>query len=365
MELTNEQRKYFGIELVDPSWDRVEIPCNSVHPELSDHNDIVYFDGDTIRKVIWVEKNGGFRETSQKLKTLENRTMLAPLTSKGKAKKLNMVNIQRCSAYGTYLSFYIEDDGTASVVIGNYDTQKTYYSSRFAGVKMKPEEFIEDWIANTTAKDLQDLQDFSNATRKHCKFKEGDFFRFKYDRKHYGYGRVLMDVYKWIKDGGEFWNILMGRPVCVSLYHIVTEDPNVSIGELAKLQSCPSEYIMDNIFFYGDYEVIGNAPLPEEIDYPIMYGRSISFTDPDKICLSIGKLYREIPLKRNNNPGREFINNGIGFAPNINMNVMKQCAAAGNNNPFWEYQNGFKHTGDIRNPKYAKELAAMKKLFKL
>ena len=365
MELTNEQRKYFGIELVDPSWDRVEIPCNSVHPEQSDHKDIVYFDGDTIRKVIWIEKNGGFRENSEKLKTLENRTMIAPITSKGKAKKLNMVNIQRCRPYGTYLSFDIEDDGTARILIGNYDTQRTYYSSYFAGVKMKPEEFIEDWIANTTEKDLRDLHDFSNDKRKHCKFKEGDFFRFKFDRRHYGYGRVLMDVYKWVKGGGEFWDILMGRAICVSLYHIVTENPNVSIEELANLPSCPSEYIMDNVFLYGEYEIIGNAPLPEEIDYPIMYARSISFTDPDKICLSIGKLYREIPLKGNNNPGRDFINNGIGFGPNLDMNVVRQCVENGNNNPFWEYQNGIKNKKDIRNPIYAKEFAAMKKQFKL
>lgn len=52
MELTNEQRKYFGLELVDPSWDRVVIPSNSVHPELSENNIILYFDGDILRKEI-------------------------------------------------------------------------------------------------------------------------------------------------------------------------------------------------------------------------------------------------------------------------------------------------------------------------
>jgi len=50
MELTNEQRKYFGLELVEPSWERMEIPNNSVHPELSSGVVVLYFNGDILRK---------------------------------------------------------------------------------------------------------------------------------------------------------------------------------------------------------------------------------------------------------------------------------------------------------------------------
>ena len=35
MELTNEQRMYLGLEPVEPAWERVEIPNNSVNPERS------------------------------------------------------------------------------------------------------------------------------------------------------------------------------------------------------------------------------------------------------------------------------------------------------------------------------------------
>lgn len=114
------------------------------------------------------------------------------------------------------MDFSVNHDGTAGVLIGNYDTQRTYYGS--ANVKMPPEEFIREWIAETTEKDFADLEEFNSAKRQHCKFKEGDFFRFKFDRRHYGYGRVLFDVYKWVKSGGEFWDVLMGRAVCVSIF---------------------------------------------------------------------------------------------------------------------------------------------------
>ena len=126
MELTNEQRKYFGLELVDPSWDRVVIPSNSVHPELSENNIILYFDGDILRKEISEHNNGGFRENSYKLKTQDNRTKIAPITSKGKPKILNGANIQRCNPYGVYMDLNIKPSEPVRFVIGNYDTQKEF-----------------------------------------------------------------------------------------------------------------------------------------------------------------------------------------------------------------------------------------------
>lgn len=368
MELTNEQRRHFGLELVDPSWDRVEIPAvsgrNTIHPEMNKSNRkiILYFDGDILRKEIVEHENGGFRENAYNLKTMDNRTKIAPITAKGKPKILNGVNIQRCNPYGVYMDLNAKPSEPASVVIGNYDTQKTYYGTGRSGVKLAAEEFLDKWISETTERDFKDLEKFATEKRKHCKFKEGDFFRFKYDRRNYGYGRVLMDVYKWAKEGNPFWDVLMERPVCICIYHIVTEDPDVSLDELTKLKSCPSEYIMDNLLYYGDFEVVGNAPLPEEVDYPIMYGRSISGRDPDKIICCIGKsFYREIPLKGNDNPGREFINNGVGFEPDLDMALVEECIKEGSNDPVWQMRSNRGYEADIRAPRHKVALIKMKK----
>lgn len=54
MELTNEQRRYLGLELIDPAWERMEIPNNCLKPELSTGKDILFFEGDILRKVIWL-----------------------------------------------------------------------------------------------------------------------------------------------------------------------------------------------------------------------------------------------------------------------------------------------------------------------
>ncbi len=286
MELTNEQRKYLGLELIEPTWERVEIPNNCLKPELATGKDILFFDGDILRKVIWLDQKGSFLENSYHLRTQDNRTMIAPITAKGKPKRLNGVNIQRCTPYGMYLSFDGGYETRGSFRLANYTTQQTYFSSSFAGLPFMDvhefQNFLNCWMADTSDRDLADIQEFANAKRRRCKYNEGDFFRFRYDRRNYGYGRILLDVRKLIKNGGKFWDILMGKPLCVSIYHIVTENPEVSIADLQKLDSCPSEYIMDNVFYYGEYEIIGNLPLPPNadiLDYPIMYGRSISARD--------------------------------------------------------------------------------------
>lgn len=351
MELTNEQRRYIGLEEIEPDWERVEIPNNCVKPELSTGTDILFFDGDILRKVIWLHDSGHFRENSYKLRTQDNRTMIAPLTEKGKPKRLNGVNIQRCTPYGMYFDY------NGGIRIANYTTQQTYYSSAFAGVPFMKEgelqEFLDRWVDDTTKEDLDEIQAFAHMKRRRCKYKEGDFFRFKYDRRNYGYGRILLDVRKFIKDGGKFWDILMGKALCVSVYHIITENPNVSMEDLQRLPSCPSAYMMDNRFFYGEYEIIGNAPVPENADYPIMYGRSISALDRNKICFCRGRNYREIPLEGNRLLAANFTNSGIGWSLNINKTLVEECIESGTNEPFWKAD----RRSDLRNPAFSKELA--------
>lgn len=363
MELTNEQRRYLGLETIEPDWERVEIPNNCVKPECSTGKDILFFDGDMLRKVIWMHDNGSFRENSYRLRTQDNRTMIAPITDRGKPKRLNGVNIQRCTPYGMYVDFSGGYERRGGVHLANYTTQKTYYSSGFAGIPFMDtagfQDFLDQWIADTTAGDLAEIQAFAGAKRQRCKYREGDFFRFRYDRRNYGYGRILLDVRKFIKNGGKFWDILMGKALCVSVCHIVTEDPDVSIEELQKLRSCPSEYLMDNRFYYGEYEIIGNAPLPEdqgEIDYPIMYGRSISGRDRDKICYCRGKEYCEIPLEGKELLSRDFMNNGISYGFHLNKTLVLECVEAGSNEPFWAKEPEVSHTYDLRNPLYKKEL---------
>lgn len=362
MELTNEQRKCLGLELVEPAWEREERPVDCSKTEIITEKNILFFDGDILRKAIWLYENGSFFENSYYLRTQNNRTMIAPVTAKGKPKRLSSANILCCTAYGMYAFFDGEYEKKGSFLLANYTTRQTYFSSRLAGLPDMNvgefQHFLDKWVAETSEEDLIEIQAFAKANRTHCKYKEGDFFRFKYDRRTYGYGRILMDVRRFMKDGGKFWDILMGKPLCISIYHIVTENPNVQIADLQALDSCPSEYIMDNIFYYGEVEIIGNVPLPEEpdaVDYPIMYGAALS-GPANMICYSRGKEYREILREGSELLQRDFRNNGIGFFLGVDKTLVEECIEAGSNEPYWtrDIKNGYSR--DLRNPVHRNEL---------
>lgn len=127
-----------------------------------------------LRKNISINNSGLYLEESCHIRTEENRTMIAPKTDKGKAKRLNGVNLQRCTSEGMY--FRYERGG---MLLANYTTQQTYYSSGFAGVASMSEnelqDFLAKWIADTDEEELERIHAFAKAKRRHCKFKEGDF----------------------------------------------------------------------------------------------------------------------------------------------------------------------------------------------
>ena len=112
---------------------------------------------------------------------------------------------------------------------------------------------------------------------------------------------------------------------------------------------------MDNRFYYGDYEIIGHAPLPEDVDYPIMYGLSISMRNPDKIIFQRGHLYREIPLEGNRVVLGDFMNNGIGWNLDLDKRILELCIEQDSNEPYWNQNMGIFRC-DLRNPKYKTQL---------
>ncbi len=92
MELTNEQRRYLGVELIEPSWKQVEIPSNCVKPELSTGKIVLYFDGDVLRREISVDKNSRYLEESRFLKIQDNRSIIRMRQSWNTSMPLQMPN---------------------------------------------------------------------------------------------------------------------------------------------------------------------------------------------------------------------------------------------------------------------------------
>jgi len=355
-ELNNEQRKYLGLIPVEEHWELVKF----------DNGIYYYFEDDTIRKEIKVSKNY-YHESELNVKTSENRTMILPKTKRGKIKKFNYTATQSFSPFGTYFTF--SDDG---VIIANYTSQRTYYSETFIEKEKISlddlKKWLDKWMKETTEEDLE----FKNAKRKHCKFKEGDFFAFKLSRREWCFGRILMDVSKLRKDENFEKNKnyglahLMGKPLIIKVYHKISDNKNIDLKELSECLALPSQPIMDNIFYYGEAVILGNLPLkPEENDMFISVSESISGIDKNIAYLQYGLIYREIPLsdyekliKELKIGAQTLRREGIGFV--IDTYKLKECIEAKSNYPFWEKYKK-RNVPDLKNPDY---IELKRKIFK-
>ena len=359
-ELTNEQRKYLGLIPVEEHWELVKF----------DNGIYYYFEDDIIRKEIKVSKNY-YHEAELNEKTAENRTMILPKTKRGKIKKFNYTATQSFSPFGTYFTF-----STNGVIIANYTTQRTYYSEIFSEKEKisldNLKKWLDKWMKETTEEDLEEIEEFKNAKRKHCKFNEGDFFAFKISRREWCFGRILMDVSKLRKDENFKKNKnyglanLMGKPLIIKVYHKISDNKNIDLKELSKCLALPSQAIMDNIFYYGEAIILGNLPLkPEENDMFISVSESISGIDKNIAYLQYGLIYREISLsdyekliKELKIGAQTLRREGIGFV--IDTYKLKECIEAKSNSPFWEKYK--KHNiPDLKNPDH---IELKRKIFK-
>ena len=359
-ELTNEQRKYLGLIPVEEHWELVKF----------DNGIYYYFEDDTIKKEIKVSKNY-YHESELNVKTSENRTMILPKTKRGKIKKFNYTATQSFSPFGTYFTF--SADG---VIIANYTSQRTYYSETFTEKEKISlddlKKWLDKWMKETTEEDLEEIEEFKNAKRKHCKFKEGDFFAFKLSRREWCFGRILMDVSKLRKDENFEKNKnyglahLMGKPLIIKVYHKISDNKNIDLKELSECLALPSQAIMDNIFYYGEAVILGNLPLkPEENDMFISVSESISGIDKNIAYLQYGLIYREIPLsdyekliKELKIGAQTLRREGIGFV--IDTYKLKECIEAKSNYPFWEKYKK-RNIPDLKNPDY---IELKRKIFK-
>ena len=359
-ELTNEQRKYLGLIPVEEHWELVKF----------DNGIYYYFEDDTIKKEIKVSKNY-YHEAELNEKTAENRTMILPKTKRGKIKKFNYTATQSFSPFGTYFTF-----STDGVIIANYTTQRTYYSEIFSEKEKISlddlKKWLDKWMKETTEEDLEEIEEFKNAKRKHCKFNEGDFFAFKLSRREWCFGRILMDVSKLRKDENFEKNKnyglahLMGKPLIIKVYHKISDNKNIDLKELSECLALPSQPIMDNIFYYGEAVILGNLPLkPEENDMFISVSESISGIDKNIAYLQYGLIYREIPLsdyekliKELKIGAQTLRREGIGFV--IDTYKLKECIEAKSNSPFWEKYKK-RNVPDLKNPDY---IELKRKIFK-
>ena len=362
-ELTNEQRIYFGLEPINPDWAKVPLKGDTYRPDS-----IIYFDGDIIKKHI-VTTNEKYEEKQYNDHARE-QSYLSPLTSKGKEKKLTASVLESRQPQGVYCWL----DAHGRVFIGNYNTQTTFYDSwwdRHALNDPKPiEQSVLKFINTTPPHHLSEITSFKNSKRKNVKFKNGDIFAFKISLTEYGFGRVLLNIDEIKKKNliskEHGLSLIMGKPVLIKIYAYTAETKKINIDNLINVSSLPSDYIMDNKLFYGEYEIIGNKPLTiHEMDFPMSYGRHID-GKRNSVFFQWGLINIELPFSAFNkyliadnplvpesSPSRKVINPygyySVGFSSRYyGIDIQDTISNKG----IFDYHHnaGFRVNFDLRNP---------------
>lgn len=293
--LNNDQRKYFGLQSIGPTWDR-----DTVKGSKYQVNTVVFFDNNTLKKSI-VSSSKFYVEQDYEAETNE-RKFLLPKRAGGKERKLTAATLESLTPKGVYLR--VE---AGNILIGNYTTQKTFYTNRWETDNpevFNADEVIASFIRESHDGHIDEVKEFKNERRKLVKFKAGDFFAFKISRTEYGFGRVLLDVGKLKKkkyvNEKHGLSYLMGMPVLVKKYIYTSTSKDVDIDLLQIKAALPSDYMFDNKLHYGEYEIIGNKTLTEEdYDFPISYGKRLGLYEKE-VFLQWGLISLSLPLSNYN-----------------------------------------------------------------
>ncbi len=364
-ELTNEQRNCFALPPVLDSWQRIQVKAGPYDHYIT----YAFLDGRRIVKVIQVSDATGremYHEYSVDQMLSEDGTKILPKTEKGKPQNLTAPNLVKKTQIGMALNFVKN-----YVSVENHSADQCYYCSIYNGESPQNlhdlSNWVDDWCRNTGEQELTDIQAFSKRVKTHQKYKEGDFFRYRINRNLYGYGRILVNYAQMRKDGIPFWDTFMGLPLCVAVYHVATEDRNVTPEQLVRLKMLPSQMIMDNIFFYGECEIIGNIPIaPDEDNYTIHYGKSCDARKHNYLYYQCGKTFialegeQELDLYKGHMFGG-FSNRGIGWSLDVTLPILLACIKKNSNSPYWDMISPHDADRDLRNPKFKKELKMIKK----
>lgn len=326
-ELSNTQREYLGLEKIKPNWEKV-ILKGDTYREPS----ILYFEDNTIKKHI-ISSPTQYLECQYDELT-KNREIILPKTNKGKEQKLTASVLSTKTPIGVYFSLNKFGD----LWIGNHTTKTTFYSSNWEDKKQKPENelsfWINDFIKNSDENHLQEISEFKKAKKQNVKYKSGDFFAYKIDRKNYSFGRILLDINKLRKSNllekNHGLNLLMGTPVLIKLYPYISTEKNIDTKILENLTALPSDFMMDNHFHYGEYEIIGHKKLEEsEFEFPLSYGRNISYGSSN-VFFQWGFIHKELPISKFN----KYINGENIFLP-------ENSPSRYMHNPYGYYSCGF------------------------
>lgn len=353
-QLTNSQRICMGLTPVEPGWEWMCTPLEG----KGNWKCWVCFDGDILRKVLKVGPET-YIESEMQEQTTEGRRKILPRSGQGRPKSFSLENLER-RPLGMYLHYCGHQHQFS---IEHMESGRTYYNANLdTKIPADLKEFADwarCWEAETTPEDMEELASLLNL-KKHQRtpYREGDFFSYPLGRRQFGYGRILLNYNKQRKCQEPFWDILEGisqYPLLVTPYRIISNSSALAVEELRQLPTMPSFYMESYHIARGDYPIVGHLPLePDELDFPIHYGRNVPLQKRRKVLFQCGTVFRELENAEPLPHCDLFRRWSVAQEIFTRRYILERCIADGNNSFYWTE---FWH--DLRNPALRPKLEAV------
>lgn len=282
-ELNNNQRSYFGLNIVEDSWDRIEYPKGLV----------CYYSGNCIHKVL-INPDGKpnyYSEYDTQIETNE-RAKIIPKKAKGKEKLITPTTIYDYNEEQTNFHVQIavneDKDVYITLEIGQQKLDLENNTDCFKSMKTLNdfEQSMQCFVKELPTDHLEKIQELKNkkpVKTKSVRFKSGDFFAVPVKFDLYGnpvdyvFGRHLLNISKLRKTDivskDHHWHSLMTVVQLVMMYDYNSQSLTQNLQELKSKPTTPSFHMMDDQLMRGEYPIIGNIPLEaEELSFPMHYG---------------------------------------------------------------------------------------------
>ena len=349
-EPTNELRRCFGLMPIRKSWVRTEIKQKTYDPCRT----FVYLNGKRIERVIQVSDEPGFatyREFSLDRSVSEDGKYL--IQSNGKPRRLTVYELERASPVGMALDFR-----APYVYVCNATANADYYSSVHEGFELNDldlfKRWVNAWCEDSGDRDIREIKRFSKLMPGAHEYREGDFFRFRLDRHTYGYGRIVLDVRNILDSGKPCWHFFKSEHLYAAVYCVMTDNKHLRPEDLAGKMMLPPRFMVNTRFVSGEYEIIGNLPITEDVDFPVHYEE---FWDTSEYRHTVYQRGRDFRTVEYEDPVEEcFGNRHARDSVSVTVPMLKRCICDSSIAPYWETWNRGELSTDLRNPELADTL---------
>ena len=281
--LTNEERHYLALEDMCSEWERVT--AYSV-THLLHKRTVMFFDGNTIVKVIYEEYRIDDRENCTYKDYLEydtcletiGRKMLSPLTDRGRPKPVTPTNVMSYASTGCDLYIRLKKGESKIFVKNSRNAQELAIGEHKRIQSIGNDEdfhaFMSYYISTCPSNYFDRINEIKTMEHQTVKFTPGDIFRCRTDRTHYVYGIIIgktRDIEKWKELPTEHsFRHLMTQPIIVRLYDFITENGEMTVKEFSGKSLGAVQICSDNEIIWGTHKIIGHKQLdPDDIQFQI------------------------------------------------------------------------------------------------